>query len=80
MHLFVSDGSTADMEEGLFGLERVSWLQSPNRFDVHAQPVEDEDRKMWVSSQNIAGAGWNGTAQMTLYDTMGQMKHRVRQP
>ena len=32
------------------------------RFDVHAQTVEDEARKMWASSQNIAGAGWSGTA------------------
>jgi WXG100 family type VII secretion target len=43
------------------------------RFDVHAQTVEDEARKMWASSTNIAGAGWSGTAQMTSYDTMGQM-------
>ncbi|MEK1148443.1 WXG100 family type VII secretion target, partial [Mycobacterium ulcerans] len=29
------------------------------RFEMHAQTVEDEDeaRKMWASSQNIAGAG-----------------------
>ena len=26
------------------------------RFDMHAQTVEDEARKMWASSQNIAGA------------------------
>ena len=32
------------------------------RFDMHAQTVEDEARKMWASSQNIAGAGWSGTA------------------
>ncbi|ASL09498.1 EsaT-6 like protein EsxP [Mycobacterium intracellulare subsp. chimaera] len=43
------------------------------RFDVHAQTVEDEARKMWASSRNIAGAGWSGTAQATSYDTMGQM-------
>ena len=43
------------------------------RFDVHAQTVEDEARKMWASSQNIAGASWSGTAQATSYDTMGQM-------
>ncbi len=49
------------------------------RFDVHAQTVEDEARKMWASSQNIAGAGWSGTAQATSYDTMGQMNHRVSQ-
>jgi hypothetical protein len=24
------------------------------RFDTHAQTVEDEARKMWASSQNIA--------------------------
>jgi WXG100 family type VII secretion target len=43
------------------------------RFDVHAQTVEDEARRMWASSQNIAGAGWSGTAQATSYDTMSQM-------
>src|ERR1700742_3728318 len=42
------------------------------RFDVHAQTVEDEARKMWASSQNIAGAGWSGAAQMTSDDTRGQ--------
>ena len=35
------------------------------RFETHAQTVEDEARKMWASSQNIAGAGWSGTAQST---------------
>ncbi|MGB3287200.1 WXG100 family type VII secretion target, partial [Mycolicibacter algericus] len=34
------------------------------RFDVHAQTVEDEARRMWASSQNIAGAGWSGAASM----------------
>ena len=48
------------------------------RFDVHAQTVEDEARKMWASSQNIAGAGWSGTAQATSYDTMGQMNTAFR--
>jgi WXG100 family type VII secretion target len=48
------------------------------RFDVHAQTVEDEARKMWASSQNIAGAGWSGTAQMTSYDTVGQMNQAFR--
>lgn len=43
------------------------------RFETHAQTVEDEARKMWASSTNIAGAGWSGTAQATSYDTMGQM-------
>jgi WXG100 family type VII secretion target len=43
------------------------------RFEMHAQTVSDEARKMWASSQNIAGAGWSGTAQATSYDTMGQM-------
>jgi len=41
------------------------------RFDVHAQTVEDEARKMWASSQNIAGASWSGTAQATSYDNHG---------
>ena len=48
------------------------------RFGVHAQTVEDEARKMWVSSQNIAGAGWSGQAQATSYDTMGQMNQAFR--
>jgi WXG100 family type VII secretion target len=48
------------------------------RFDVHAQTVEDEARKMWASSQNIAGAGWSGAAQMTSYDTMAQMHQAFR--
>jgi WXG100 family type VII secretion target len=43
------------------------------RFDMHAQTVSDDARKMWASSMNIAGAGWSGTAQMSSYDTMGQM-------
>ena len=37
------------------------------RFDMHAQTVEDEARKMWASSQNIAGAGWSDTAQMNCF-------------
>jgi WXG100 family type VII secretion target len=48
------------------------------RFDTHAQTVEDEARTMWASSQNIAGAGWSGTAQATSYDTMGQMNQAFR--
>ena len=48
------------------------------RFDVHAQTVEDEARKMWASSQNIAGAGWSGTAQATSYDTVNQMNQAFR--
>ncbi|MDI3314990.1 MAG: WXG100 family type VII secretion target [Mycobacterium sp.] len=48
------------------------------RFDVHAQTVEDEARKMWASSQNIAGAGWSGPAQATSYDTMAQMHQAFR--
>ena len=48
------------------------------RFEVHAQTVEDEARKMWASSMNIAGAGWSGTAQATSYDTMGQMNQAFR--
>ena len=47
------------------------------RFDVHAQTVEDEARRMWVSWQNIAGAGWSGTAQTASYDTMGQMNQAL---
>jgi WXG100 family type VII secretion target len=43
------------------------------RFEVHAQTVADEARKMWASSMNIAGAGWSGQAQLTSYDTMSQV-------
>ncbi len=43
------------------------------RFEMHAQTVSDEARKMWASSTNIAGAGWSGAAQLTSYDTMSQM-------
>jgi WXG100 family type VII secretion target len=48
------------------------------RFETHAQTVEDEARRMWASSQNIAGAGWSGTAQATSLDTMGQMNQAFR--
>ena len=48
------------------------------RFDVHAQTVQDEALKMWASSQNIAGAGWTGPAQVSSYDTMGQMNTAFR--
>lgn len=40
------------------------------RFEVHAQTVEAEARKMWALSADIAGASWSGTAQATSYDTM----------
>ncbi|OBI91671.1 WXG100 family type VII secretion target [Mycobacterium sp. 1245805.9] len=43
------------------------------RFDVHAQVVSDEARRMWASSQNISGASWSGAAEATSYNTMGQM-------
>lgn len=48
------------------------------KFDVHAQTVEDESRKMWASSTNISGAGWGGTAEMKSYETMGQMQSAFR--
>jgi WXG100 family type VII secretion target len=48
------------------------------RFEVHAQTVEDEARRIWASSQNISGAGWSGSAQATSYDTMGQMNQAFR--
>lgn len=47
-------------------------------FQVHAQVVGEAARTMWASSQNIAGAGWNGLAQATSYDTMGQMNQAFR--
>jgi WXG100 family type VII secretion target len=48
------------------------------RFDVHAQTVEDEARKMAASSSNISGAGWGGLAERTSFDTMGQMQMAFR--
>ena len=48
------------------------------RFDVHAQTVEDEARRMWASSTNISGAGWGGLAERTSMDTMGQMQTAFR--
>ena len=48
------------------------------RFEVHAQTVEDEARRMWASSQNISGAGWTGIAERTSLDTMGQMQAAFR--
>jgi WXG100 family type VII secretion target len=48
------------------------------RFEVHAQTVEDEARKMYASSMNIAGAGWGGAAQAMSHDTMGQMNVAFR--
>ncbi|OBF57060.1 peptidase M22 [Mycobacterium sp. 852002-50816_SCH5313054-b] len=48
------------------------------RFEVHAQTVEDEARRMWASSQNISGAGWSGAAQAMSYDTMGHMNQAFR--
>ncbi|MGV0633203.1 WXG100 family type VII secretion target [Mycolicibacillus trivialis] len=48
------------------------------RFEVHAQTVEDEARRMFMSSQNISGAGWSGIAERTSLDTMGQMQAAFR--
>lgn len=48
------------------------------KFDVHAQTVEDEARKMWASSTNISGAGWSGGAEIKSYETMGQMQSAFR--
>ncbi len=48
------------------------------RFEMHAQTVEDEARRMWASSQNISGAGWSGAAEVTSFDTMGQMNQAFR--
>ncbi|HTX94497.1 MAG TPA: WXG100 family type VII secretion target [Mycobacterium sp.] len=48
------------------------------RFEMHAQTMEDEARKMWASSQNISGAGWSGTAEATSFDTMGAMNQAFR--
>jgi len=48
------------------------------RFEVHAQTVEDEARRMMAASQNISGAGWSGQAEMTSLDTMTQMNQAFR--
>lgn len=49
-----------------------------SRFDIPAQAVEDEARKMWMSSPTIAGAGWSGTVQASSYDTMRQLNQAFR--
>ncbi|AKN17115.1 WXG100 family type VII secretion target [Mycobacterium haemophilum] len=61
-----------------FMTDPVAMRDMAGRFEMHAQTVEDEARKMWASSLNIAGAGWSGTAQATSYDTMGQMNQAFR--
>ena len=43
------------------------------RFEVHAQTVADEARRMWASAQSVSGASWSGNAQASSYNTMGQM-------
>jgi WXG100 family type VII secretion target len=48
------------------------------RFAIHAQTVEDEARRMWVSAQTIGGAAWSGTAQAASSDTIGQMNQAFR--
>jgi WXG100 family type VII secretion target len=48
------------------------------RFEAHAQTVQGEAAKMWASTTNIAGAGWSGPAQVSSYDTMGQMNTAFR--
>jgi WXG100 family type VII secretion target len=58
--------------------ERHQMRAMAGRFDVHAQAVEDEARKMGASSLNIAGAGSSGQAQATSYDTMGQVNQAFR--
>ncbi len=47
------------------------------RFEVHAQTVQDEARRMWASSQSISGAGWGGTAEATSLDTMSRMNQAL---
>ncbi|MFV0493505.1 WXG100 family type VII secretion target, partial [Mycobacterium sp.] len=48
------------------------------RFEVHAQTVEDEARRMMASSQSISGAGWRGLAEATSMNTMVQMNQAFR--
>lgn len=48
------------------------------RFHNHANVVQDESNKAWASSQNIAGAGWSGTAQGTSSATMEEMMRAFR--
>jgi WXG100 family type VII secretion target len=43
------------------------------RFEMHAQTVSDDARKIWASTMNITGSGWSGQAQATSYDTVGRM-------
>ncbi|SOJ54253.1 ESAT-6-like protein EsxW [Mycobacterium simulans] len=48
------------------------------RFEMHAQTVEDEARRMWASSQDISGAGWSGLAEATSLDMMTQVNTAFR--
>ncbi|MBN3459461.1 WXG100 family type VII secretion target [Mycobacterium sp. DSM 3803] len=48
------------------------------RFHNHAGVVEEEAKKAWASSQNIAGAGWGGQAQGTSSATMEEMQRAFR--
>ncbi len=50
------------------------------RFEVHAQTVEDEARRMWASAQTSrARAGWHGRGDLARHhgpDESGVSQHR----
>ena len=48
------------------------------RFHAHADTLNTESQKAWASSQNIAGASWNGTAQTTSSGTLEEMMRAFR--
>ncbi len=68
----------AETAERRFMTDPHAMRDMAGRFEVHAQTVEDEARRMWASAQNISGAGWSGMAEATSLDTMTQMNQAFR--
>jgi WXG100 family type VII secretion target len=44
------------------------------RFHTHATVIEDEAKKAYLSSQNISGAGWWGSAEGASNVSVGEMQ------
>src|SRR5246127_3269398 len=48
------------------------------RFEVHAQTVADEARRVWAAAQRGSRSSWSGGAEAMSYNTMGQMNQAFR--
>lgn len=48
------------------------------RFATHADIIEDEARRAFASSENIAGGGWFGSAQVMSHGTMEEVMRAFR--